>query len=118
MGPRTHGSQGRTRRREEEAYQCDTQDLGEGIGGTAGRRQADGGVGGLKPGFLAGPHDVAEGQDGGAQAQRRPIDRHHDGLLKLDKGLHKVPGEERRPSSAGEQACRDPRPPLILSRRK
>lgn len=75
-----------------EAYQRDAQDLGEGVGGAAGGCEADGGIRGLKPGLLAGPHDVAEGQDGGAQAQGRAVDCHHDGLLKLDKGLHKVPG--------------------------
>lgn len=89
----------------EEAYQRDTQDLGEGVRGAAGGREADGGIGGLKPGLLAGPHDVAEGQDGGTQAQGGPVDCHHDGLLKLDKGLHKVPGEKRRPSLTGGQAC-------------
>lgn len=101
-----------------EAYQRDTQDLGEGVGGAAGRCEADGGIGGLKPGLLAGPHDVAEGQDGGAQAQRGPVDRHHDGLLKLDKGLHKVPGEKRRSSLTGGQAQGDHLTPLMALRLK
>lgn len=101
-----------------EAYQRDAQDLGEGVGGAAGRREADGGIGGLKPGLLAGPHDVAEGQDGGTQAQRGPVDCHHDGLLKLDEGLHKVPGEKRSPSLTGGQACRDRVTPSIVLRPK
>lgn len=80
----------------EEAYQRHAQDLGEGVGGAASRSEADGGIGRLKPGLLAGPHDVTEGQDGSAEAQGWPIDGHHDGLLKLDEGLHEVPGGDRR----------------------
>lgn len=102
--------------RDEEAYQGDAQDLGEGVGGAAGGREADGGIRGLEPGLLAGPHDVTERQDGGAQAQSRPVDRHDDGLLELDKGLHKVPGEKRGPSLAGEWIRQDPQTSLILSR--
>ena len=101
--------------RDEEAYQGDAQDLGEGVGGAAGRREADGGVRGLEPGLLAGPHDVTEGQDGGAQAQSRPVDRHDDGLLELDKGLQSPWGKES-PSLAGEWIRQDPQTSLILSR--
>lgn len=85
--------------RKQEAYQRHTQDLGEGVGGTASRRESDGSVWCLKPGLLTGPYDVTEGQDGGSQAQCWPINGYHDGFLKLDKGLHEVPGERERRTS-------------------
>lgn len=79
--------------RKQEAYQCHTQDLGKGVRGTAGWSESDSSVWCLKPSFLTGPYDVTEGQNGGPQAQCWPVNGYHNGLLKLDKGFHEVPGE-------------------------
>lgn len=51
---------------------------------------------GLEPGLLTGPHHVTQRQDGGAEAQRRSVDRHHDGLLEVDERRHKVSEEPQR----------------------
>lgn len=71
-------------------HQGHAQDLGEGVGGASWRGDVQGGTWSLEPGPLAGPHHVTQGQDGGAQAQRRPVYRHHDGLLEVDERRDKL----------------------------
>lgn len=56
-----HASQTEKLWKKQEAYQCHTQDLGEGVGGTASWGESDSSVWCLKPGLLAGPYDVTEG---------------------------------------------------------
>lgn len=56
-----HASQIENLCRKQEAYQRHTQDLGEGVGGTASRCEANSSIRCLKPGLLAGPYDVTEG---------------------------------------------------------
>lgn len=53
----------------------------------------------LEPGFLIGPDNIAERQDGGAEAYRRSIHRCHDGLPELDEGVNKRPEDRNRLAS-------------------
>lgn len=47
----------------------------------------------MEPGPLAGPHDVTQRKDGGAQTQSGTVDGHNDGLLKVDESFYKIPAE-------------------------
>ena len=69
-------------------------DSGEGEGRAGVGRLTAGGVRRLEPGLLIGPHHITERQQGGTEAERRPIDRRHDWLPELDEGVDKGPEEE------------------------
>lgn len=87
------------------SHQSHSQDLREGVRGATGGRQAQRSTWGLEPGPLAGPHDVTQGKDGGAQTQSRTVDGHHDGLLKVDEGFYKIPaGRQKRDVLSGSPA--------------